>query len=103
MVGALPRLKALWLNGNGVARALAADAQLQARLEILNRNLTTGYSEWALRYLAEDPEGEVSTCVCLLEWVFWDYSEEFDFTRHEKRKKTLHFSCLTCTFGEKTT
>lgn len=58
MVAALPQLKALWLNGNGVARVLDTDATLQSRLEILNRKVTRAYSEWALRYLATNPEGE---------------------------------------------
>lgn len=60
-VAALPRLRALWLNGNGVAQALAADAELQGRLEIYNRKLTGAYSDWALRYLAAgggEGEGE---------------------------------------------
>lgn len=51
-VTALPRLRALWLNGNGVARPLAAAAEVQGRLEIYNRRLTGAYSGWALRYLA---------------------------------------------------
>lgn len=59
MVAALPRLKALWLNGNDVARVLDKDATLHARLQILNRKLTRAYSEWALRYLAfSSPQGE---------------------------------------------
>jgi hypothetical protein len=72
-VEALPRLKALWFNGNAVAKALAADSTLQSRLEIWNRRLTPSYTAWALRYLAsggEEEEGDDEVCVCVCACVF---------------------------------